>query len=236
MDIIEEVEGLIKERAETKKQIKELEKHEEDVYNALAEKYLEYIRAKIIKKCENGGYYFDLGDVIVHCNKFLGFDYCGKGDKYTYANKPYGNEHTVVLSFDEGFYTDWSEIAQGNFENINDYRKERGIRIDLHQDCYVRDEDGGYHSEYRFNGTIYWSVQGILTKKEFEKIKSDWLKKIEAAKQGEFDGYKVGDKVRWSDKYGIYTGTIAMIHGKSAYIDNGTKITLTRTCLEKITD
>jgi hypothetical protein len=235
MDIIEEVEWLIKEHAETQKQIKELEKHEEDVYKLLAEKYLEYIRARLTKKCENGeGYYFDTGTMIVHCNKFKGFDYCGKGDKYTYANKPYGNEHDAIFKFDEGFYTDWTQIAQGKFENPKSHEGKNRLTVGIHQHYYTHDEEG-YHSGYAFGKTIYLDV-GILTKKEYEKAKSNWIKKIEDAKNGEFDGYKVGDKVRWSNGYKIYTGTIALIHGKSAYMTNGTKITLTRTCLEKITD
>ena len=75
MDIIEEVEGLLQERKDTKEKIKELKKHEKDVYNLIAEKYLEYVRAKLTKKCEEGcGYYFNTGTMIVHCNKFLRFD------------------------------------------------------------------------------------------------------------------------------------------------------------------
>ena len=210
---------LIEQKTKNTQKIEELVEENKRLTKIISSKYIDYLKEEFSKPDE---WYICVNTwshsyEFYHCGKFKYFSFLGKKDAKRLTH--YGNDYEAHFEFLDGFTTDLNTIAKNNL-SVTITKEDPHFEIDTDT------QDGVLRFDY--NGIAK------ISKETFETYKNKTLKEIKKYSNASYNEYKCGDEIEYANKNGIFTGTIQMIRGKSAFLTDGTKVNISTPRVKKI--
>lgn len=215
MDVLK----LIEQKEKNQEKIEELTEENKRLTKLISSGYMDYLGRKFSKPDE---WYICVNTwthsyEFYHLGRFKYFSFLGKKDAKRLPN--YSNDYEAHFEFMDGFTNDLVSIARNGL-SIEIEKEDPHFEIDTdRQDGVVR---------FNWNGIVW------ITKELFVKEKQKTLGYVEKCAGSSYGDFCCGDSIEYANKNGIFTGRILMIRGKSAFLEDGTKVNLGTPRVKKI--